>query len=215
MKDKTENKFEQIQTKVSPEMFVRLKAIEKAHGVSIFKMLRMLAECIIRFMDDQHNLSEDLLRVIRMFENIPGWKRSICLAAGVEDMEIVEAFYVLREKGKNGNRLVHVERPVMAGDEQWTATYNIQTMMERWMELMNPSLYRHLRQLSVDFGNESILDTISTIATRYKDNEDEVALRLEFEQIDWYKGARMHEQQPMQRRNNKTMESMEIRFDKY
>ena len=215
MKEKTENKFEQIQTKVSPEMFVRLKAIEKAHGVSIFKLLRMMAECIIRFMDDQHNLSEDLLRVIRMFENIPGWKRSICLAAGVEDMEIVEAFYVLREKGKNGNRLVHVERPVMAGDEQWTATYNIQTMMERWMELMNPSLYRHLRQLSVDFGNESILDTISTIATRYKDNEDEVALRLEFEQIDWHKGARMSDQQPMQRRNNKTMESMEIRFDKY
>lgn len=215
MKDKTENKFEQIQTKVSPEMFARLKAIEIKHGVSIFKMLRMLAECIIRFMDDQHNLSEELIRVILMFENIPGWKRSICLAAGVEDMEIVEAFYVLREKGKNGNRLVHVERPVMAGDEQWTATYNIQTMFERWMELMNPSLYRHLRQLSVDFGNESILDTIITIANRYKENEDMVALRLEFEQIDWHKGARMSEQQPMQRHNNKTMESMEIRFDKH
>ena len=91
-KDKSTNKTIQLQTKVSPEVYARLESICKQYGFSIFILLRMLSECIIRYMDDEHNLSEDLNRIMRMFEDIPGWKKSICLAEGLEEMDIVEAF---------------------------------------------------------------------------------------------------------------------------
>ena len=191
MKDKNENKTMQLQTKVSPEVYGRLQSICKRYGFSVFEMLRMLSECIVRYMDDRHNLSDDLARVIRMFEDIPGWGRSICLTDGLKGMDVSEAFYVLRD-GKNpgGSRLAHVARPVLSGDaDGWTATYNIQQMTERFIEVVNPSLYRHLRQLAADLGTESMLDTMHTLANLYRENPDERELRLQFESNDWHQGA--------------------------
>lgn len=192
-KDKTENKIVMLQTKVTPEVYARLKAIETQYGFSTFEALRMLVDVIIRFADDKHNLSDDLVRCIRMFENLPGWSQSICLGDGLADMEIVEAFYVLRtHKDPNGCRLVWVERPMMNGDAYgWSATYNVQRMLERFMEVTNTSLYKHLRMLAVEMGTESLFDLVHRLADLYKENPDEVELRLQFEGNDWHKGAQM------------------------
>lgn len=186
-----ESKYtKQLLTRVTPEVWARLKGLEDQYGISIFNLLRMLADCLVRFMDSDTNLSEDLLRIIRMFEGLPGWRKSICLADGLEDMEIVEAFYVLRQPRRDGYRLVWVERPVMSGDaDGWMMTFNVQRILERFMELINPSLYMHLRRLGVDLGTESMLDTIHTIANLYKANPDEEELRIQFENNNWHKGG--------------------------
>ena len=206
----TDSKIIMLQTKVSPEVYARLESICKKYGFTIFLLLRMLAECIIRFMDDEHNLSEDLTRIMRMFEGLPGWRKSICLTDTEQEIGIVEAFYVLRAKGQEGFRLVHVERPMMDGDESgWTASYNIQFMLDRFIEVINPSLYRHLRQLSADLGTESMFDTIHTIANLYKENPDETELRLQFENNDWHQGAKMHDQTKYQRHHTHGMDYIE------
>lgn len=200
----------QLQTKVSPAVYARLEAICKTYGFSIFILLRMLCECIIRFMDTEHNLSDDLTRIIRMFEDLPGWRKSICLADGIEEMEIVEAFYVLRERRSNGYRIVLVERPMMNGDaDGWQSTYNISRILERFIEVINPSLYRHLRQLGVDLGTESMFDTIHTIANLYKENPDETELRLQFENNDWEHGHKVYQDVQYQRRHSHTMDYIE------
>jgi len=200
-----------IQTKVSPEAYARLLAIDKQYGMSIFKLLQMLCDCLIRFMDSDLNLSEDLLRIIRMFEGLPGWRNSISLAeCPDEETGIVEAFYVIRRKGQQGCRLVMVERPMMDGDVNgWTCTYNLQRIFERFMELSNPCLYLHLRRLSVDLGTESLLDTIHTIANLYKENPDEKELRLQFENNDWHERGRMTQDTVYARRRSHTMDYVE------
>lgn len=195
-----QNNIVMLQTKVTPEVYQRLETIGKRYGFSIFKSLRMLAECLIRFSDDQHNLSEDLTRIIRMFENIPGWRKSICLADNDQEFGIVEAFYVIRSKGKEGYRLVYVERPMMDNDPYgWSATYNVQRICERFIEVMNPSLYRNLRMLAVELGTESMWDTINRIASMMRENPDETELRRQFEDNDWEKGAKMHNRQQYKR----------------
>ena len=86
-------------------------------------------------------------------------------------------------KGKGASRLVHVLRPVMEGDaDGWQATYNTQEQLERFIELTNESLYKHLRMVGVALGTESFLDTIHRIADAYAENPDEAELRLQFEQ---------------------------------
>ncbi len=182
-----------LATRVSPEVGAQLMAISKKYGTSIFHILRMFADCLIRLSDDRHNLTPELMRIIRQFENIPGWSKSICLADDGQEFGIIEAIYVLRAKGKEGSRLVHVERPMMEGDDKWKATYNVQQILERFIEVMNPSLYRHLRLLAVDLGTKSMLDTIQRIADEFMENPDEVELRLQFESNDWHKGAQMHD----------------------
>ena len=210
-KDKNENKFVQLQTKVSPEVYARLKAIEEKFGFSTFDALRKFADILIRFGDDQHNLSDDLTRVIRMFENIPGWSKSICLADGLTEMEIVEAFYVLRaRRDPYGHRFVHVVRPILDGDaDGWTCSYNVQRMIERFMEITNPSLYKHLRQLAVEMGTESMFDLLHRLADLYRENPDEKELRVQFEENDYERGNRMYQDTIYKRRHAKTMESFE------
>ena len=200
-----------VNTKVTPESFARLKAICKKYDFTLYDMLQMLCDCLIRFMDDRHNLDENLIRIIRMFEGMPGWKSALRLTEDMSDAQIIEAFYVLRHPKRTGScRLVHVIRPVMDGDaEGWQATYNVQEQLERFVELTNESLYKHLRMIGVELGTQSFLDTIHRIADEYAENPDEVELRLQFEQNDWNYGARMHNRQQYKRPYTKSMDGIE------
>ena len=192
VRDKDGRKQMQFSTRVTPEIGAQMLSICKQFGFSVFFCLQKLMEVMVRMKDDRHNLSPELMRVIRQFENIPGWSKSICLADGGQEFGIVEAIYILRATGKDGYRLCLVERPMMDGDEYgWSATYNVQYILERFIEVMNPSLYRHLRLLAVTLGTESMLDTIQRIADEFMENPDEVELRLQFESNDWHKGAQM------------------------
>lgn len=199
-----------ISTKVSSEAVVRLKSICERFGFTMYDMLQMLCECLIRFMDEKHNLSEELLRIIRMFEDMPGWKKAMRLTEPLDGVEVVEAFYVIRRKGKDGYRIVHVERPTLTDDaEGWQQNYNVQEQLERFIELTNASLYRHLRFLSVDLGTESILDTIHTIANLYRENPDESELRLQFQSNDWHMGKKTSSDTQFKRKNSHSEEYIE------
>ena len=191
--DNEQNNTVQLQTKVTPEIYAMLQTIGNKFGFTIYHSLRMLVEIMVRLGDDQHNLSENLMRAIRQFENIPGWANSICLADPDQEIGIVEAIYIMRAKGKDGHRLCWVNRPMMDGDASgWIVTYNIQSILERFIEVLNPSLYKHLRLLAVELGTTSMLDTIQRIADEFMENPDEIELRLQFESNDWHKGAQMH-----------------------
>ena len=204
-----------VNTKVTAEAYARLKAICKQHDFTLYDMLQMLCDCIIRFMDDRHNLSDNLVRIIRMFEDLPGWKTATRLTEDLTDAQVMEAFYVLRHpKGTGASRIVHVTRPMLDGDpEGWIATHNIQLQLERFIELTAPSLYKHLRMLAVDLGTESLLDTIHIIANLYKENEDEKELRLQFENNDWHEGARMYDRRQYKRTYTPSEETQQKLFD--
>lgn len=204
-----------VNTKVTAEAYARLKAICKQHDFTLYDMLQMLCDCIIRFMDDRHNLSDNLVRIIRMFEDLPGWKTATRLTDDLTDAQVMEAFYVLRHpKGTGASRIVHVTRPMLDGDpEGWIATHNIQLQLERFIELTAPSLYKHLRMLAVDLGTESLLDTIHIIANLYKENEDEKELRLQFENNDWHEGARMYDRQQYKRTYTPSEETQQKLFN--
>jgi hypothetical protein len=203
-------KFKVIATKVSTFVKERIGRICKKRGLNEYDMLQMMCECLIRFMDEEHNISEEMMKVIRMFENLPGWKTTVRLTEDFEKVQVVEAFYVIRRKGKTGSRLVHVVRPTMENDaEGWQCNYNTVQQLERFMELTNESLYKHLRCLSTDLGTVSLLDTIHTIANLYRENPDEGELRLQFESNDWVKGAQAHRDTAFKRRNSHSMAYIE------
>lgn len=203
-----------VSARVTTEAKARLESLCKQQGFNINTMVKMLCECLIRFMDDEHNLSDDLRRIIRMFEDIPGWKKAFSLTDDWGGVEIIEAFYVLRKRGHEGTRMAHVTRPMLENDEMgWTMTYNTQLQLERFIEVNYPSLYRHLRSLSIELGNESIWDTLNTIVNQYRENPDEEELRLQFGQNDLHKGQSIHETQEqaqIRKRTRNTVNQQEL-----
>ena len=202
--------IEMLQTKVTPEVRARLMAIEQKYGFTTFKLLRMLIDCIIRFMDPMTNMDESLLRIIRLFENFPGWEKSISLGEGLDKMEITDAYYVLQQREREGFRLVWVERPWMEGDaDGWTYTFNLQRMFEDFLQKSNESLYNLLKEIGKELRTESLLDTIHILASKYKTNPDEEELRESFENNDWVNGARAAKDVRYQRHHAHKMEYLD------
>ena len=221
-----------INTKVTQTAKDRLKAICQQYDFSLFDMLQMLCDCLIRFMDEYHNLDESLLRIIRMFEGLQGWDNAFRVTEPFEEtdeneektssVEIMEAFYVLKHHKHNGEpRVLHVIRPMMDGDaegwqvnENYRGTFNIQGQFERFMEVMFPKLYKYLRWLADSLETESLYDAIYMLGDKYKENPLENDLRKLFEEMDWHKGARMYDRTQYKRGYNRSEQSIEAQQQK-
>ena len=181
-----------VGTKVSPEAREAGKRLCAAHGFSEYDLLQMLYDVAIRTMDDRHNLSYAMEQLIQMFDGMKDWRTAIRLTDPLNLMHIQEAFYVLTEEDRTGTRLVHIQGD--AQDMFRTENYNIHAMMERFICLAFPSMYRTLRRIGADLGTNSIYETLAKIVDDYNTNPDAEELRIMFSDNDYSEqGKRMGE----------------------
>lgn len=159
MAQKTD-KYKVINTKVSPEAFAKIYRLADKLGMKPYEMLQMCVDTLIRYMDDRHNLSPEMSRMMLVFEDMVGWGRSLNLAEPGAKPAITEATYYLTEPGKGGARAVHVQRPFF-GD--WQETENISHIMERTVEVLAPELYRRLRGVCAELEVSSIMELLHHI----------------------------------------------------
>ena len=181
MTDMEKEKFKVVATKVSTFVKERIGRICRKKQMNEYEMLQMMCDCIVRYMDDRHNLTPELERIISIFEHLEGWRNAFNLADHTAEPEICEAFYVLKAKGKTGFRVVHVERPWWDGMESWKQTENIQMLLERFLEVMLPEKYRRLRMLSAEKGIESQLDLLDYLIDSHMEDAVNAHYRSEFE----------------------------------
>lgn len=156
MAQKTE-KYKVINTKISPEAYDKIYRLARKVGMKPYEMLQMCVDTLVRYMDDRHNLSPEMERMMLVFEDTVGWSQALNLADPAAKATIAEATYYLTAKGKAGARAVHVQRPFF-GD--WHETENIQLVLERTLELIAPELYRRLRSLCVVYETQSVLELL-------------------------------------------------------
>ena len=60
-------KFKVIATKVSTFVKERIGRICKKRGLNEYEMLQMMCDCIVRYMDDRHNLTPEMERVMSIW----------------------------------------------------------------------------------------------------------------------------------------------------
>lgn len=174
-------KFKVIATKVSTFVKERIGRICRKRGLNEYDMLQMMCDCIVRYMDDRHNLTPEMERVMSIFEHLEGWKNAFNLADHTAESDICEAFYVMSAKGRKGYRVIHVQRPWWDGVKKWKQTENIQMMMERFFEVMMPERYKRLRILAAEKGMESQLDLLDFMIDSHLNDEVNGQYRQEFE----------------------------------
>lgn len=168
-----------MQTKVSKETYDALKRIERKQGISIYGIIQNMCDCIRRYTEDRTKLSPMVEKAMNMLEHMIGWKDNFNVADPNADPEISEATYYLNDKnGKKGIRVVHVERPFFG---EWKQTMNLQQILERFMCLTFPSLYRRLRFIAVCRECNSILELLIDIVGELEREEDKRDLAQPFE----------------------------------
>ena len=174
-------KFKVVATKVSAFVKDRIGRICRKRGINEYEMLQQMCDCIVRYMDDRHNLTPEMERVMSIFEHLEGWRNAFNLADHTAERDICEAFYILKAKGKKGYRVVHVQRPWWDGVQKWSQTENIQQMMERFFEVMMPERYQRLRILAAEKGMTSQLDLLDYMIDSHLADEVNGQYRHEFE----------------------------------
>lgn len=203
----TENneKFVAVGTKLSEEAQRRLDAISEKKGISRYTLMQMVADVIIRYMDDRHNLTPEIERLMTIFEHLNGWENCFNLADYTETPEIREAIYFLCDPAKKGMRAVHVERPWLEGSQEWTQTYNLQEIFERMVCLLMPERYRRLRLLAIQNNCSSILELVDTLIDEHSNDADLRLLRMEFEDADRSEFGKKPVDAPYKRKHYKTV----------
>ena len=205
MKD-DEGKFVTVAGKVSTWCYGRLSRILRKRGLNIYQMIQNFCDSIVRNMDDRHNLTPESEKIMATFEHMIGWEDNFNLGDPNVKPEVSEAtYYLTDEGGKKGVRVMHVEKPFFG---QWTQNFNIQQILERFMCLTFPQLYKRMRFIAVCRQCASIFELLTEIVADLEEEEKKRELLEDFEDADrgdW--GQKQHEH-PYRRRHEKSDDTL-------
>lgn len=202
--------YEQITCKLSPESMDRLRELCARKQLKPYTMLQMMCDTVIRYMDDQHNLTPEVEEAMMMFEHLEGWAGALNWAGTDEDKQIGEATYYMTGEGKQGVRAVHVYRPFCGN---WTADQNVQTILERTFCLLFPSLYKQMRQVAVERGCTSTYQLICRMILEAQSEASAAELRRPFENNELSDAGRRQWEQRYKKHDHRDIERTPGLFD--
>jgi hypothetical protein len=138
--------------------------------MTIYELIQMVCDTLIRYMDDRHNLSEEMERAMSIFEHMVGWADALNLADPTVNKEVAQAVYIFQDGGdaeqpnkqrKKGFRVVMVDKPFMG---QWTEDSNVMHIFERIFNICMPDLYMKLFRARILLGCNNVSEVINQLA---------------------------------------------------
>lgn len=152
-----------VATKLSRPAAERLAKIAKHKGMTIYELIQMVCDTLIRYMDDRHNLSEEMERAMSIFEHMVGWADALNLADPTVQKEIAQAVYIFQDANgeKKGFRAVMVDKPFMG---QWTEDQNVMDIFERIFNICMPELYMKLFRARIILDCERVSEVVNLLA---------------------------------------------------
>ena len=177
-----EGNYVTVAGKISTWCFGRLSQLLKKRGINAYQWVQNTCYSAVKHMDDRHNLTPESEKVIGVFEGMVGWKDNFTLADPQAKPEVAEATYYLSdENGKKGVVTMHVERPFFG---QWKQTFNVQQIMERFLCLTFPQLYKRLRFIAVCRQCANIYELMLEVAAELEEEEQKKELLKDFDDND-------------------------------
>ena len=161
-----------LATKVSRTAAEQLARIAKKKGMTIYELIQMVCDTLIRYMDDRHNLSEEMERAMSIFEHLTGWADALNLSDPTVHKEVAQAVYIFQsapDTPRKGFRAKMVSKPFMG---TWDETSNVMDIFERIFNICMPELYMKLFRARIILGCERVSEVINMLA------DAEVIMRL-------------------------------------
>ena len=201
-----EDNIKIVATKVSVPMWRRFQRILSKIGMTSYEAIQNFIDVFIRFCDDRHNLTPDMELLMSSFEKQEKWGETFNLVDPTAQPDISEATYYLRDKEKKGVRVCHVERPFF-GD--WSETWNVKQILEKFLCLTFPSLYARLRFMAVCRDCNSILELLYNVVGELEAEENKAEFRKPFEDAERSEWGRTPNTQPYKIHHRRTPDEVE------
>ena len=177
MDDKPKN-YEVVNTKIAKPIYDRLMVLLRRKNLNYYRMFQNFCDVLIHNMDDAHNLTPETEKVMGVFENMIGWESNFNLSDPTAQPEVAEAIYFLTAQGKNGTRVVDVERPFFG---QWKQTLNTKDILDRYIRLAHPQLHRRLTDIARRRQCGSLLELLLDMTAEMEADEQKRELLSDFE----------------------------------
>ena len=158
-----DEKYKNVSSKLSKYSIERLTQIAQKKGMTIYVLIQMVCDTLIRYMDDRHNLSEEIERAMSIFEHMTGWADALNLADPTVNKEVAQAVYIFQDADgeKKGFRATMVDKPWMG---VWKQTENVMEIFERIFNICMPELYMKLFRARIILGCERVSEVINMLA---------------------------------------------------
>lgn len=158
-----DEKYKNVSSKLSKYSIERLTQIAQKKGMTIYVLIQMVCDTLIRYMDDRHNLSEEIERAMAIFEHMTGWADALNLADPTVQKEVAQAVYIFQDADgeKKGFRATMVDKPWMG---VWKQTENVMEIFERIFNICMPELYMKLFRARIILGCERVSEVINMLA---------------------------------------------------
>ena len=183
-----QEKYVVLATKVSRHAAEQLTRIAKRKGMTIYELIQMVCDTLIRYMDDRHNLSEEMERAMSIFEHMTGWADALTLADPTVNREIAQAVYIFQDGGdpeqpdkqrKHGFRAKMVSKPFMG---IWEEDSNVMHIFERIFNICMPELYMKLFRARILLECETVSEVINMLCDAQIIEQLNAGYRQDFEE---------------------------------
>lgn len=172
-----DEKYQMLQTKVSPASLALMEGLCARRGLSKYGLIQSVIDVLIRYMDDRHNLTPELQRLMLLFERTEGWGEGFNLTDPNVQQEVSAAIYFVNDannKGKTGTRAVMVEHPFFGAPVE---TLNVDTITSAFLRLVHPAIYRRLVNAARERDCGSPLELVITLLEESESDRDTEQVR--------------------------------------
>lgn len=181
-----------VATKVPQHVADLLNIIAQSKGTDIYGLMQMVIQVIIRAAKCETDLDPQTTMLLRMLEMDKDWNRAFQFANPSAQMDVAQVILVLQQyDGKGVNRkprkgfgMVMIDKPFT--NSRPKKTINVDTIMERVVEVGMLGLYKELRLVGIRMKTRSVRETLSLMCDAqliYELNEED---RRELPALDNY-----------------------------
>ena len=154
------DKYVVISTKVSPDTAEQLNAICDAMKVDTYHIFQWFVQVLVRMASPDHQLTPDIQKLMAIMENDAGWQEAFNMCAPNGKLDIAQMILILQQKDKKGFGAVMIDKPFL---NEAVQTENVDSIVERAIEVCMKGVYRRLRMLAVDMDCNSISELLITM----------------------------------------------------
>ena len=156
----SKERFEQLGTKISPEMAKVLDSCCNALGVDVYHLLQWFAYTVIRAASPMHALDPRIQKLMIMLESDVGWQKAFNLA-NPDDLDVAQVVLILEQKNHKGFGAVMIDKPWMG--EAMRQTECVDDILERVTSVTMSGIYRRLRDVGVKMSCNNLSDILLTM----------------------------------------------------
>ena len=158
--NESKERFEQLGTKISPEMAKVLDSCCNALGVDVYHLLQWFAYTVIRAASPMHALDPRIQKLMIMLESDVGWQKAFNLA-NPDDLDVAQVVLILEQKNHKGFGAVMIDKPWMG--EVMRQTECVDDILERVTSVTMSGIYRRLRDVGVKMSCNNLSDILLTM----------------------------------------------------